>query len=232
MQLKRAGKGCWAVLPVKPGRHAKSRLSSLLSPAERQALQQAMILDVLAGLAQSRRLDGIAIISADRQMGELASRHGVLHIPEAPENGDLNASVREAVHQLAAAGADWIAVIAADLPLLQGSELDLALDLAQERKARVVVPDRHREGTTALIFPADSAPDFRFGPASLKRHMTQRDTVATLELALRSMELDLDTPADVACLAAREDFALNAPHTSRVLAPVLARNAGLAGGTS
>ena len=54
-----------AVLPIKSFGASKERLSGLLGRGSRQALAQAMFLDVLAALRRVRGFDAIAVVTAD-----------------------------------------------------------------------------------------------------------------------------------------------------------------------
>ena len=54
-----------AILPVKSFGAAKQRLAPALGAGSRQALAQAMFLDVLATLRRVRGLEGVAVVTAD-----------------------------------------------------------------------------------------------------------------------------------------------------------------------
>src|SRR5690606_38624625 len=106
----------------------------------------------------------------DRCSGETARRHGARYFAESPEAGDLNRAVEIGVGRLRELDAQVIAVIPADLPLIDPAELDHAVREAIRLDATVVVPDWHGKGTNALIFPASAPPVFEFGPGSFQRH--------------------------------------------------------------
>lgn len=209
--------GAWALLPVKSRMVAKSRLACALPPGGRQALQRAMLTDMLNALSRTRTLEGIAVISGDRCSGETARRHGAIFIREMPETGNLNRAIEIGVRQLQLAGASIIAVIPADLPLIDAAEIDRAVREAARLNARVVVPDRHGEGTNALVFPAGLAPQFEFGPGSFQRHLSREGTVPAVAMELRSLALDLDTPEDISRFHGMDSSAANAPRTHGVL---------------
>jgi 2-phospho-L-lactate guanylyltransferase len=85
--------GAWALVPVKAPGDAKMRLSPVLSPDERAALQRAMLSDMLAALSRAASLAGVAVISPDRDVAAVAGRHGAAFIAERPATGDLNGAV-------------------------------------------------------------------------------------------------------------------------------------------
>lgn len=223
MIIEQRRAGAWALLPVKRPEGAKSRLASVLPLGERQALQRAMLSDVLKGVSDSRLLEGIAVVTPDRGSGEVARRRGAIHFPEPAGCDSLVKAVELGVRRLRDAGARIIAVIPADLPMLQGHELDRAIGVVREHDTVVVVPDRHGIGTNALIFPADSPPAFDFGPGSFQRHLAHPGNRGAIAMQLGSMELDLDTPTDLAHFNAMESSAAVAPRTHGVLTLALAQ---------
>ena len=54
-----------AILPIKSFGAAKQRLAGLLGNGSRQALAQAMFLDVLASLRRVPDIDAVAVVTAD-----------------------------------------------------------------------------------------------------------------------------------------------------------------------
>jgi 2-phospho-L-lactate guanylyltransferase len=192
----------WALLPLKSPRSAKSRLSSLFSADGRAALQFALLGDVLNGLSRARSLDGIAVISSDPDIGRVACSLGASFIAEHPATGDLNRALEIGARQLREAGAGLIAVIPADLPLIEASDVDLAVREAIRRQATIVVPDRCRQGTNALVFRADMAPAFQFGPDSFHRHLRALGRRPAVPMELESLALDIDLPEDLERLRA------------------------------
>lgn len=217
----------WALVPVKASRHAKTRLSTVLSSYERSALQRAMLCDVLAALSRARRLAGVAVISPDHDIAAIASRHGASYIAERPTAGDdLNAAVVTGVERLRKAGAAVVIVIPADLPLSDPAEVDRAVALREETGATVVVPDRHRMGTNALVFDPCAPPAFVFGPSSFRRYAGGTAGGAVTLLPLASLALDIDTPADLEDMA--ECSAATGPReTCAVIAAIRRRRAAL-----
>jgi 2-phospho-L-lactate guanylyltransferase len=61
-----------------------------------------------------------------------------------------------------------------------------------------VVPDRHREGTNALLVAPASLIDPDFGPGSLAAHRTAAGAAGATYLEIDGpLTLDVDTPADL-----------------------------------
>ena len=60
----------WAVVPIKELEGAKQRLAPLLSPAERRALIEVMMGEVLEAVAGARSLAGIVVVTVDPHDGQ------------------------------------------------------------------------------------------------------------------------------------------------------------------
>jgi 2-phospho-L-lactate guanylyltransferase (CobY/MobA/RfbA family) len=69
-----------------------------------------------------------------------------------------------------------------------------------------IVPDRHRDGTNVLSFPASVDFTTAYGPGSFDNHVRIAETLGlTVEVIHDdSLELDLDTADDLGELARRQ----------------------------
>ena len=63
-----------ALVPAKPLALAKTRLGTLLTPADRAAVATAMFGDVLAGVSAARRIDAVLTVTADPELLARARR--------------------------------------------------------------------------------------------------------------------------------------------------------------
>jgi 2-phospho-L-lactate/phosphoenolpyruvate guanylyltransferase len=206
-----------AILPIKRLASAHGRLAGVLSPAERHLLAEAMFRDTLAKLRRARTIDHSLIITADESVARHARwlGHAVLEQP-----GDLGHSAAAAAGARAAlaAGAERVAMLPADCPLLDPRELDDRL--GNTPRSALIVPDRHGTGTNALVLSPPDAFEPAFGPDSCANHVSSA-RVAGISFALEtipSLALDLDTGDDLREL--REALLLDpepAPRTARVL---------------
>jgi len=77
----------WACVPVKEFTGAKQRLSSLLSPQQREILAETMLEDVLEALSGAARLAGIMVNTVDPRAATLAERYGARVVSEAARDG-------------------------------------------------------------------------------------------------------------------------------------------------
>ena len=92
--------------------------------------------------------------------------------------------------------------------------------LAEPRAGVVIVPDRHGAGTNALLICPPEAVEPAFGPGSFARHAALAHAAgARVRIGrLPSLELDVDTPGDLAALrTALAARAGGAPRTRALL---------------
>lgn len=188
----------WALVPAKAPVHGKSRLAPILSSVERIGLQRAMLEDVLSALSRARRISGIAVMTDDAGVAAMARTTGAHAIAEAAASGNLSQVVADGVKSVVAQGATLIAVIPADVPMIDAGDVDRAIEMAIESGSTVVVPDRHGDGTNALVFHADRLPGFSYGPGSFARHSQDVPGYPPVLLPLQSLRIDIDTPGDLA----------------------------------
>lgn len=206
----------WALIPVKAPIWAKTRLAQLLSDDERAKLQWAMLQDVLDQLRSARELAGVAIVCPDPRLQALARMRGIRVIGDEPSRGGLNAAVALGTERLRQAGADLVAILPGDVPMLEAADIDRAILCAIHSDATVVVPDTESEGTNALVFHTERVPRFQFGKNSFSLHSRNTANGPVRVLRLPSVARDIDWPDDLTALRRmRGDGA--APRTNSVL---------------
>jgi len=189
-----------AILPIKSFGAAKQRLASLLGGGSRRALAQAMFTDVLASLGHVPDLDGVAVVTANPVAQEAALRTGVTLLADTEEAGQ-SAAAQIGLRHAIEAGYERALLVPGDTPLLDPREVAAMFGRSDEDATTVtIVPDRHGEGTNALLLDLPAAIEPAFGPGSLERH---RSAVLAAGAAhrvdnLASLALDVDTPEDLA----------------------------------
>jgi 2-phospho-L-lactate guanylyltransferase len=189
-----------AILPVKSFGAAKQRLAGALGAGSRQALAQAMFSDVLASLRRVSGLDGIAVVTADRVAESAALGERVHVLRDTEEAGQSNAALIGIRYALEA-GFGRVLLVPGDTPLLDPAEV---ADLLERSPAAAIVPDRHGTGTNALLLSPPDVLEPSFGPESLARHTSaaRAACVAYSVERVPTLALDVDTPEDLAALAA------------------------------
>ncbi len=185
-----------AVLPVKSFGRAKQRLRP--AGVDRAELAAAMVGDVLEALGAVRGLDGIVVVSAEEPASRTA---GIEWVHDPLEVGQSAAALR-GVRTAVARGAQRVLLVPGDCPALDPAEVDALL--ASAAAGVVIVPDRHGSGTNALLIDPPGALTPAFGPGSFARHAALAHAGgATVRVGrLPSLELDVDTPGDLAALRA------------------------------
>lgn len=197
-----------AIIPVKRFARAKQRLLETLDRPQRAAVVKAMLADVLVAVTATKQVERVILITGESRAERIAM-HRARRVPtpievlrDPDDKGHSEAATLGIIRALAH-GAQCTAMLPGDCPLLDPAELDRAL--MRMRPGRVaIVPDRHGAGTNALLLAPADAIGPAFGEDSMERHR-ERATRAGYEAAiehLESLALDLDTPEDLATLAA------------------------------
>ncbi|HST70148.1 MAG TPA: 2-phospho-L-lactate guanylyltransferase [Solirubrobacterales bacterium] len=188
-----------AVLPVKRFDAAKQRLVGL-DEERRRELAGAMVADVLEAIGKARAIDRLIVVSGDPLAQELASEAEAEVVPDPEDVGHVEAA-QAGIARAEVEGAERVVLLAGDCPLLDPRELDRLLTGIPGNYVGIV-PDRHGTGTNALLLSPPNAIVPAFGEGSRDRHVEaarQAGIPFGIE-ELPSIELDLDTPADVIAL--------------------------------
>jgi 2-phospho-L-lactate guanylyltransferase len=207
-----------AILPVKRFDDAKRRLAAGMDDERLRAVVAAMLGDVLEAIGQARQVERTIVVSGDPLAQEIAASSGADVVPDATDEGHVEAALA-GIARAEADGAACAALLPGDCPLLDPRELDRLLTGVPSPYV-AIVPDRHGEGTNALVLSPPSAIRPSFGEGSLERHVaTAREAGLPFAVEeLDSLGLDLDTPADLVALTrALEGQGGRAPRTARAL---------------
>jgi 2-phospho-L-lactate/phosphoenolpyruvate guanylyltransferase len=181
-----------AIVPVKGLDGAKTRLASVLSPAERSALVAEMLDWVLRACAEATAIRRTLLVTPDRSL----AREGVDVLVDGG-TGHPDAIASALVDPRARAGA---VVVMADCPLATPESLD---DLAAAARPLALVPS-HDGGVNALAIRETTAFAPRFGTTAERMVAEARGT--GLQPAVvhdGRLELDIDRPEDYELLLAR-----------------------------
>lgn len=189
-----------AVLPVKRFDAAKQRLAAGIDEERRRELAAAMVADVLEAIGKARSIERLIVVTGDPIAQELAANAGAEVVPDPEDAGHVQAA-QAGIARAEAEGAERVALLAGDCPLLDPRELDRLLTGVPGSYVGIV-PDRHGSGTNALLLSPPSAIVPAFGEGSRARHV-EAARAAGIPFGIEelpSIELDLDTPADVIAL--------------------------------
>ena len=199
----------WTIVPVKPLRRGKSRLSGILSEDERTALNQSMLINTLKTLKKVTEIETILVVSRDPLALSIARDYSAKTVLE-DGSPDLNTALRRAASVAKSYSANKILVLPADLPLIHPEDIEEFLKRSVRSPEIIISPDRRKDGTNALLInPADLI-EFKYGPGSFKAHLQNaEDKNARIEiLDSEVFGLDVDLPEDLELLNAKQNSVL------------------------
>jgi 2-phospho-L-lactate/phosphoenolpyruvate guanylyltransferase len=214
-----------AVLPVKSFGRAKQRLGEAVGAPERAELAAAMVGDVLGALGLVGGVDELIVVTAEPRAAAAARAAGAVVVDDPVETGQSDAATR-GVDAAVARGAARALLVPGDCPALDPGEV-AALLTGFEDAGVVIVPDRHGSGTNALRLTPPGVIAPAFGTGSFARHAARAAAAGAVVrvAAAPSLELDVDTPGDLAALAAAPRRLPDvAPRTRAVLGRLTSRS--------
>jgi 2-phospho-L-lactate guanylyltransferase len=188
----------WAIVPIKPLNQGKSRLSGVLTQEERLELNSHLLNHTLEILSSIPEIEQILVISRDQKALALARDYGARTIQE-NGNSQLNLALTRATFVAREYTTRGVLIFPVDLPLVTPDDVQNIIRRATDPPVVVVAPDRHRQGTNALlVYPAGMI-EYGFGPGSFERHCERAiQAGARLEIVdFPSLELDIDLPEDL-----------------------------------
>jgi 2-phospho-L-lactate guanylyltransferase len=181
-----------AILPVKTFGRAKQRLTGGFP--DRPGLAAAMVADVLEALSATPGLDQIIVVTAQA----VSADTDVLIVHDPVEAGQSAAAAR-GIEAALARGAQRVLLVPGDCPALDPAEVRALLALEGDV---IIVPDRHGTGTNALLLTPPDVMAPAFGEGSFERHrgLAAAAGASFVVADAGSLELDIDTPDDLAAL--------------------------------
>lgn len=188
----------WAIVPVKPLRRGKSRLSGVLSDEERTKLNCDLLAHTLKTLAEVPEVSQTLVVSRDPSALAMARDLGARTVQE-DGSPQLNTALRRATVVAQVYATKGVLILPADLPLITPADIQSILRCAVDPPVVVIAPDRRRDGTNALCVCPAGTIEYAFGPGSFDRHCDRiRKSGARLEICeIPSFGLDLDLPDDL-----------------------------------
>ncbi len=187
------------VVPVKPRRRAKSRLSPLGDDA-RADLTAAFALDTVGAALACEEVGTVLVVTDDLGLADLVLAAGASALPDG-RPGDLNASLWQGAAEVdRRRPGSRVVALCGDLPCLRPDELGRVLHEAAGTAGPGFVPDAAGVGTTLYAAPGLASFAPAFGPASRAAHLDLG--VREIGRAAASVRRDVDTPDDL--LAAQE----------------------------
>lgn len=193
-----------AVIPVRDLETAKSRLGEALDPEERQALVLRLLDRAIRSALDATSISNVLVVSPDRDLLARSAAAGADVLRQ--RDLGLNPGLAEARSWVVAGGASGMLVLPADLPSVTPGLIDEIARRGRDEAGQhlgpvrvvVLVPDRHGDGTNALLLVPPDAGSFEFGTGSRQRHAAAaRAAGAALVEVDGPLSLDLDVPEDL-----------------------------------
>lgn len=196
-----------AIIPLRDGRHGKSRLAPGFDESRRANLIAAMARHVVEVALAAPSVGGVLVVTRDVEYVErvLANREVTVIAQPAAVLGLNGALSLGRTWAMADPDSSGMVILHADLPLLAVTDIEEMIDQPADI---VIAADRHHVGTNALLMRWDrSSPAsmrradafrFRFGEESFRAHYAEAVAAgfAPATVLQPGTELDLDTLGD------------------------------------
>lgn len=200
-----------ALVPIRSLTSGKSRLAGALGDDQRSDLIGEMLRDVLTAAISSGVVDRVIVISPDQAVLSLAGQltSDIISLRQEADQPGLIAALDQGRAFAMGRRAAAMLILFGDLPLLVAD--DVRAMVASEAGV-VISPDRHGQGTNALLLrfgrppvTTEEAFRFQFGPDSFRRHLAEAERIglSAMTVVTAGTSLDVDTPADLAEWSAR-----------------------------
>jgi 2-phospho-L-lactate/phosphoenolpyruvate guanylyltransferase len=151
-------------------------------------------------LKDTPSIDGSLVVSRDPEALAIAREFGARTVLEHGQTqSDLNLALMRATAVAKAFEINGILVLPADLPLISPEDIQALVDETEKSPVVIIAPDRHNDGTNAMLMSPTGLIKFDYGPNSFNRHcMHALEAGAKLEIVRRvNLGLDLDFPDDL-----------------------------------
>ncbi len=181
----------YILIPVRPFEEGKTRLATVLGPAERTTLNRRFFDHVFGVACQAVGPARCIVVSRSAEVRKLAEAAGARAVVET--GNDLNAALSQGAGEVPAGEA--VLVLSTDLPGL-GVDDVAAMIKAGESADVVIAPDEAGVGTNALLLSRVGAVPFLYGSDSFAAHTA---AAMAIELTLGQVDrpgftVDIDTP--------------------------------------
>jgi 2-phospho-L-lactate guanylyltransferase len=190
----------WAVVPIKELDGAKQRLAPLLTPAQRRALIEVMMSEVLEAVTTTNSLAGVMVVTADPHATALATRLGARVVTDGARDGHTG-SVTAGLKLLAKEGRAGMLTLPADIPAVTSQEINLVVGAHLPGRPSFTISPAHDHlgSNTVICSPPDAVP-LRFGDNSYYPHLdaAQRCGIEPTVIHQPGIAMDIDHPIDLA----------------------------------
>jgi 2-phospho-L-lactate guanylyltransferase len=161
-----------------------------------------MLEDVLAAVARTRGVAGIAVVTVDARAVLLAQSYGARILTEDARGGHT-AAVAGAARLLAAEGVGGMLQLPGDIPLATPEEVSLVLSMHRAAPSFTIVPSHDDLGSNAVVVSPPTAVPLAFGDDSFIPHLRTARHCGIEPLIARTPGIgrDIDNMEDLAIFA-------------------------------
>ena len=194
-----SAKDIWAIVPIKELDGAKQRLAPLLSPAQRRALIEVMMGEVLQALAGVHGLGGIMVVTLDPHATAVAARLGARAVTDGARDGHTG-SVTAGLKLLAHERRGGMMTLPADIPAATSAEIEAVMAAHQPGPSFTISPAHDDLGSNTVICSPPHAVPLRFGDNSYFPHLDAARLAGIEPVIVRQpgIAMDIDHPIDIA----------------------------------
>lgn len=187
----------WVIVPVKPLRRSKSKLTNILSEDDRAILNLKMHENTMKVLKDIKIPHQVLVVSKDSSVLSIARSYNAKTLQEDGDSG-LNVALKKAIQVIKAYAAQSVLILPADLPFVTKEDIEGVMEYSIGYSFMLISPDRKMSGTNLLFMSPPDLIEFSYGPGSFERHVRQAQSQnAHLEVRkFESAELDIDSPED------------------------------------
>ena len=204
-----------AILPFRSIDSAKSRMSTVLSEAERREFSARLLERTLLALGHATSVSNVILVSPDPLARALARSGGHEALDDA--GADLNAAITLGLNQATRNGAAAALILPVDLAEISAAHIDALVGGWSGAQPGVLAsPDG---GTSALLVPIPRGFTPQFGANSAAAHRTELSRGgAEVEALVSPLAADLDTPSELLAAIERERSTRTPPRAAGLLA--------------
>lgn len=173
----------------------------MLSDDERATLNRRFLEQTLDTLRNTPEVSQVLVISRDPAALAVARQFGARTIHE-DGTPNLNSALARATLLARQYASRGVLILPADLPLITKEDLSYFLEFVGKPPCVVISPDRHDNGTNALLVSPGGIITYDFGQGSFQRHCDAAIKAGASLQVVRNerIMLDLDTPDDLEML--------------------------------
>ena len=131
----------WAIVPVKPLRLGKSRLSEVLTEDERAHFNRTFLERVLGILKEVQEIGQVLVVSRDSEVLAIARHLGAKTVLEDGAQ-ELNMALKRATSVAQGLNARGVLILPADLPLVTAQDIREFIQDINEDSIMRICPDR------------------------------------------------------------------------------------------